>query len=188
MEKLLAMVRNLLNQLKIDALIDEDGSMPEALPGKVHKYVESALLAREKYNELSEHVQAVGALMSPEKPLTIEEILNLVPDLMHRAEQGDHLVKYRREEALRWYDKAKFDPNKTELSEVEKRIRARLEKAEDLTYLDDMIEEYKAQAELKFAESRRSSKPETLPEDKKSKKRNPDISAGSKRIFGGEKE
>jgi len=101
------------------------------------------------------------------------------------AQRGERLVEFKQREALEWFDKAKFAPDKPELTDSEKRMRGRIEASSDLDYLEDMASEYRNLAQQKFGLNR-SSAAEELPvvEMQRESEKNIDIAESSKKLFG----
>jgi hypothetical protein len=188
MEKLTELLRSVLEKLNIDAIVTD--AMPEGLDKKVLDKVSLFQGAEQRYNELAESVQAIGKLIKVNKDeadLSAAQTLERLPDILVLAEQGKRLVEFKVAEAVEWFSKSKFDPKKTELSEVDKRMVERIQKLTDLDHLSDLITEYKELAEAKFpANDRRVSGNPELPNDKGNfaySGGNRDIVESSSRLF-----
>jgi len=175
--------QQILGQLGVDILLSEDSEVSESTRARVLERIEKLSGVKERYNQLADGLQNFGAKLS-EDPLTALDVLARLDGLLDLAQKGEKLVDFKREEALQWFDKAKFSPDKTDLSETEKRIRDRLSQSSDLEWLEDMIAEYKEQAKDKF-ELNRFSLADELPTIELARDEgNIDIKENARKLFG----
>jgi hypothetical protein len=166
-EKFVLLIQAILGKLHIDAFVDAGSELPEGLQDKVVSKLDVLVAAGARYNELASRLQAFGEklLKEGETALSAVQVLDRLPELYLMAEKGKNFCEFQRKEALRLFDLAKFKPDSAELTEAEKRIRSRIEATDDLAYLEDMIDEYRVQAESKLGKNFRSSADTPLPLD-----------------------
>jgi hypothetical protein len=175
--------QSVLERLGIDILLSEDTAVSDNTQERVMDRIDKLAGIREKYNCLSEGLQEFSRHLSDD-PLSATEVLNRLAGVFELAERGKRLVEFKQREAVEWFDKAKFLPDKAELTASEQRLRGRLEISSDLDYLEDMISEYREIASKKF-ELNRSSATEELPELKpQNSEENIDIKESAKKLFG----
>jgi hypothetical protein len=169
MEKLVELLKSVLDKLAIDAIIDE-GALPESVAERVSTKLDNMVDANDKYNTLAASVQAIGAIIKTEgeADLTAAQTLERLPAILALADQGKRLVEFKVKEACDWFEKARFSPEKTELTDAEKRQKARIESLTDLDHLADLIADYKELAEAKFDASRKVAQNAELPGEPKS--------------------
>ena len=183
------LLANTCQGLGIDvALIaDEGATIPEGLEERLSKKVENLSSVQKQYNTLAASIEALCAKASDLglKVENLSDLENEIPRLCKWAEEGEKVLCARRDEAVGWYDKAKFTPD-VEMSEASKRMRSRIEQSRDLDYINDVIDEYRTIAEERFGNTQRSSIAEELPEKKieNSNDVSRDILDSASKIFG----
>ncbi len=167
MDKMIELLKSVLDKLAIDAIINADADFSETLSDRVIAKLGLLADADRKYNELAEKLQAIGASMKAEgeEDLSALATVERLPEILEMAEQGKRLVEFKVKEALDWFDKAHFSAEKKDPTAAEVRQRARIEKLTDLDHIEDLTVEYKAMAEKKFAPPRKSSQTPPLPAD-----------------------
>ena len=168
-------------------VVDNEESVT-SIADKVVQKVKALSGIDNRFNKLVGKIEALGASLKKEDEadLSADEIVERLPGVVQLANQGAKLVDFKRAEALEWFDKAKFKADNGELTDIEKRLRARIETITDLDHLGDLIDDYKAQAEAMFPGSRKVSgeaeldnaKPMVTPADL-------DIAASVGRMFSG---
>jgi hypothetical protein len=186
-EKHFDFFQSVLEQLGIDILLTESAEVSDATRERVSERIEKLSNVRERYNELAEGLQNFGKKLvgEDEQPLNATQVLAKLDSIYAMAKRGERLVEFKQREALEWFDKAKFAPDKPEFTESEKRMRGRIEASSDLDYLEDMIAEYRCLAQSKF-ELNKSSAAEELPvvDVQRESEQNIDIAESSKKLFG----
>lgn len=155
-----ACLKSISNKLGVIVEIEND-EIPVGLANKLDEKVDALLLKAEsvekieaKLTSLSNTIQGFESYVALEnEALTAQQILERLPKRLEFAEAGEKLLNLRQKEALKWFDAAKFDNNKT-LEPHEERLRARIEVSTDLEYLADIIEEYRLIADNRMGTRR----------------------------------
>lgn len=187
LEDSVRILANSCQVLGIDVALvaDENASIPDGLEERLAKKIETLATIQKQYNTLATSVEKVFSKAS-ESGLEIGSLADLeneIPRLCKWAEEGEKVLCARRDEALEWYDKVKFQPD-VEMSASAKRIRERLSNSRDLEYINDIIDEYRSAAEEKFGNTQRTSIAEELPiKSENVSNFSPDIIASVARIF-----
>lgn len=190
LEDSVRILANTCQTLGIDVALvaDEGASVPDGLEERLIKKLENLSTIQKQYNSLATLVEKILEIANQNglNVASIVELENEIPRLCVWANEGEKVLTARRDEALEWYDKAKFQPD-VEMSESEKRMRNRIANSRDLEHLQDIIEEYRKVAELRFGNSQRSSVAEELPVENKGaelKEISRDIVESAAKIFG----
>lgn len=162
LEKLLVLFNSILPLLKLDKLID-NAEIPEGLAQKVMDRLNVLNKALERVTWLEGQLQNIGALFKAdsEAGLTSDEVLNRLPEIVARAKNGDKFMEHRRKEAIKWYDSAVVDPSKKEMTDNQKKMRARIENSTDLEFIEEQLAFYEDIARGRF-QLNRSSQPEDI--------------------------
>lgn len=186
-EDYIRILANTCQALGVDVALVADESVPEGLEERLAKKVEPLATIQKQYNALAASVEKLFA-KAAESGLNITnlaELENEIPRLCMWAEEGEKVLCARRDEALEWFDKAKFQPD-VEMKESAKRIRERIANSRDLEAISDWIDEYRTIAEDRYGNTQRSSIAEELPvENKESVKEiSRDIVESAAKIFG----
>lgn len=187
-EDSIRILANACQSLGIDVALvaDEKASIPEGLEERLMKKVDTLSSIQKQYNSMAASIERVidKATEGGLEVSSISDVENMMPVLCMWASEGEKVLCARKDEALSWFDKAKFEPD-VEMSEHNKRMRDRISNSRDINYLNDMIDEYRPAAELKFGNTQRSSIAEELPVENKSvnNEASPDILASVARIF-----
>lgn len=186
-------VRLLVNTcqgLGIDVALvaDETASIPEGLEERLAKKVEALSNIQKQYNSLASMIERIfnKAAENGLEISNLSELENEIPRLCKWAEEGEKVLCSRRDEAIEWFDKAKFQPD-VEMKDSTKRMRERLSNSRDLEYIQDAIDEYRTMAEERFGNVKRTSLSEELPVENKGseiKELSRDIVESAAKIFG----
>lgn len=181
---------NTCQKLGIDvALIADEGcAIPEGLEERLAKKVDALSAVYQKHNTLAKDVEKLinTANENNLNVVYLSDIEKELPRLCKWAGEGENVLCARRDEALEWFDKAKFQPD-VEMSEHDKRMRDRIANCRELDWLADYTAEYRGQAEKRFGNTQRSSVAEELPVENKAseiKEISRDIVESASKIFG----
>lgn len=143
MEKeLMALILAVCNGLGVNVALVAGQQIPDWLERSLTDKVTALNGAVNQYNEVAKTLQSLGGslLNEGETSLTVAQVLERLPGRLALAGHGEEFLKYRKEEALAWFDKAHVDPaNQQGLTDVQKRQRERIAHCNDLTELADTI-------------------------------------------------
>lgn len=141
------------NLLKVDFSLDEATLMPEQLREATDNILKritglldnhKALLAyQSKIKDLEPYV-----VLEDEQGLKSAEILDRLPSKLEYAKHGEAFLVAQRKEAVGWFDKAKVTD--ADMSDLDKRIRARIANSQDLGFVEEQLNLYKEIAEGRF--------------------------------------
>jgi hypothetical protein len=188
MEKLMAFIATFCQALGLEESLSAGSEIPPGLEDRVINQVSILAKAQQAYNQIVAQLQAIGQSLLHEgaTSLTVAQTLERLPGFIAMAKHGKSFLEHRRKEALEWFDKAKVEPN-VDMSDTAKRLRKRIEETVDLDFIEDSLEDYKAQAEKRYGTSNRSSTDPPLNDGKTEQVpiitgRNRDIVDGAKRL------
>lgn len=165
MEKeILDLLNEALGLLKLDPIIDNT-QVPEGLAEKIRERTAALNQASEVLTGQQEKLQFVAAkhlLNEGETGLTTEEILERLPKRLEHAALGDAYIEDLRQQTLCKFDAAKANPEKPEMSEGDKKLRAMIEACGDPEMLKVHKTHFEELAAAKFSLNR-STAPPVLP-------------------------
>lgn len=152
MDKIIALCAAVLNALGIDAVLGDKGEVPSGLHDRVTEKLAGLLNLRDQYNALASKLQSLekGLLKEGETSLSAAEIVERLPGIVDMAKYGEAYLSDLRNSALGWFDKAKVDPSKPELSNEAKQIRAVIAACTSVEQLKAYVVEYQQAAEKRF--------------------------------------
>lgn len=184
-DSLLARVCGLL---KVDESTLDNAELVES---KISERIGKLQGKAEKYTVLAQSISALESqvIAENESGLTVQEIVERLPHRLSYAAHGEKYLEDKRSQCLRWFDAAKVQPDR-DLSDNAKRLRQRIIDSDDIDFVCELLEEYEAQAQDKFALNR-SSAIDEIPEPKIQKTpmgaKEQKIRDGANRLFGGTK-
>lgn len=151
MEKVLALLTACCAALGIDVVLAKD-SVPDKLQERMEAKLTALKEAQGKYNELASGLQGLENRVKQDgdTSLSSADVLNRLPARLDLAVAGEQYIADLRAEALKWFDSAKVDPQKPEISAEAKAIRDVIAACGAIGQLKAYCAEYKAQAEKRF--------------------------------------
>lgn len=170
--------------LKVDETILENAELAES---KLSERIEKLQDRADKFNNLSQAIADLEKLVIAENEtgLSVNEIIERLPQRLDYAKHGERFLVEKRNEALKAFDSAnvKTDEN---MSDNAKRLRGRIENSSDIDFVLEMLELHQGITEERFSLNR-SSIVEELPENKKTSvgAKEQRIRDGAKKLFGG---
>ena len=170
--------------LKVDESILENTELAQA---KLSERIEKLQDRADKFSHLSQSIADLEKLVIAENEtgLSVNDIIERLPQRLDYARHGERFLVEKRDEALKAFDSAnvKADEN---MSDNVKRLRSRIENSKDIDFVLEMLELHQGIAEERFSLNR-SSIVEELPQDKKSVvgAKEQRIRDGAKKLFGG---
>lgn len=183
-EKWVALLSSLAKGLGVEVVLAENSELPEGLEERLIKKIDGLTYVQTRHNHVCKMFEELGEKANNgTAPNTFEEAFSLIEEKIRLAAHGERLLAHYRKEAQKWFDSAKVVLGKTDLSDSEKRMRARIAKSEDLDYLEDVIAEYREIAEANLSATRTSEGVDLNPDSKKDELKYRDIEASSNRLF-----
>lgn len=170
--------------LKVDETILENAELAES---KLSERIEKLQDRADKFNNLSQAIADLEKLVIAENEtgLSVNEIIERLPQRLDYAKHGERFLVEKRNEALKAFDSAnvKTDEN---MSDNAKRLRGRIENSSDIDFVLEMLELHQGIVTERFGLNR-SSLVEELPAEKKSVigAKDKQIRDGAKKLFGG---
>lgn len=148
------------NLLKVDFSIDEAAIMPEQLREITDNLLKRITGLLENHKNLLAYQTKLKELESyvineEDQGLNCTEILKRLPERLEYAKHGETFLFTQRRAAVDWFDKAKVKPD-TDMSNLDKRIRARIANSKDLGFIEEQLNLYKEIAEGRFGPLRSS--------------------------------
>lgn len=178
----LTLLAELAKRLGIEVALSEEAKLPEGLAEKLSGKID-AMTA--EFDKLMGVKILADAIVSKLDCKTLDEVSAVLDAKLDLAKCGEKLLDHFRKEAVKWFDSSRVALGKTEASEAEKRIRARIENSEDLSYLEDVALDYRGIAENGLSSKRTSEGVDITAEDKPVEvdQRSADIEASVNRMF-----
>ena len=166
--KSLTMLAGICEGLGIEVCLTDESNIPETLQARLSDKVTVLSEAQKSFNDLTERIQSLSAhVAKDDATLSSAEILDRLPSQLEFAKYGQDYLEDIKSDALRWFDTARVDPDKPELSDHCKALRGAIESCDCVTTLKAYIQEYKPQAEAVIGKvDMRSSQGEELPPEK----------------------
>lgn len=181
MEKTVTLLASLAERLGIQVALAENSDLPEGLEERLNNKIDSLKSLREQYNTMAVKYEAIFAKMGCELS---EDIMSAIDKTLILAEQGTKLLDHARKDALKWFDSSRAALGKNELSDVDKRLRSRLENSQDLSFIEESTEEYKSITEANLSSKRVSQGSDVTPEPSEEINHyDADIKASASRVF-----
>ena len=179
----LALLAMIAKRLGVEVALSEEAKLPEGLNGTLIGKIDAMSDVREKYNILCAKADAVVAKLGCD---SIDAAMPVLDSKLDLAKCGEKLLDHFRKEAIKWFDSSRAVVGRTEASESDKRVRARIEASEDLDYLEDVALEYRGITENGLSSTRTSQGVDVTEEPKAVEEvdqRAADIAASVKRLF-----